>query len=88
MHSLRLRKDSESVLIKHVEQQEETLGMIILTDESKEKIPVLGEVVAVSENCYVRPGDQVLFNFREGEKFKIEGESHVILKEKEILAIV
>jgi chaperonin GroES len=85
------------VVVKRLEQEEKTLGGIIIPDTAKEK-PLEGRVVSVGtgarkEDGSLRPldvseGDRILFGKFAGTEIKIDGDALLILKEDDILAIL
>jgi chaperonin GroES len=86
----------DRVLVRRVEAEEKTAG-IIIPDSAKEK-PAEGEVLAVGEGAYneegdrikpdVKVGDRVLFGKWSGTEVKIDGEDLIIMKESDILGII
>ena len=87
----------DRVLIRRVDEDERTVGGIIIPDTAKEK-PMQGEVVAVGPGARnekgelvalaVKPGDRVLFGKWSGTEVKIDGEELAIMKESDIMAII
>tara|TARA_Y100000815_G_C13250521_1_gene465370 strand:- start:88 stop:360 length:273 start_codon:yes stop_codon:yes gene_type:complete len=87
----------DRVIIAALPQEEKTKGGIILPDTAKEK-PQQGEVVAVGKGkmtetgemleMTVKAGDKVLYGKYSGTEVKIDGETYLIVKESEILAII
>ena len=86
----------DRVLIKRVEEEEKTKGGIIIPDTAKEK-PQEGEILAVGPGRYddgkrvpmeVKVGDKVLFGKYSGTEVVIDGESLLILRENDVLAIL
>jgi chaperonin GroES len=94
---MKLRPLHDRVIVKRLEEEEKTVGGIIIPDTAKEK-PQQGRVIAVGkgkvlENGEVSPltvkdGDRVLFGKYSGTEIKIDGEEHLIMREDDILAIV
>ncbi len=94
---MKLRPLHDRVIVKRLEEEEKTVGGIIIPDTAKEK-PQQGKIVAVGkgkvlENGEVTPltvkeGDRVLFGKYSGTDIKIEGEEHLIMREDDILAII
>jgi len=86
----------DRVVVKPIEQEEKTKGGIVLPDTAKEK-PQEGEVLAVGsgrllENgqrvpLEVKVGDRVVFSKYGGTEIKLDGETYIILRESDILAI-
>lgn len=89
---------ADRVLLKVLEAESKTKGGIVLPDTAKEK-PQEGEIVAVGkgkagEDGTVRPlevkaGDRVLFAKYSGTEVTTkEGDSYLIVREDDILAII
>jgi chaperonin GroES len=87
----------DRVLIRRIEQEEKTVGGIIIPDTAKEK-PMEGEVVAAGPGTRgddgtlhpldVKVGDRVLFGKWSGTEIKIDGEDLVVMKETDIMGVV
>lgn len=87
----------DRVIVKVKEEEEKTVGGIVLASNAKEK-PTEGEVVAVGAGIYgsngnkvpmtVKNGDVVLYDKYSGTNVKYEGQKYLVLHEKDILAIV
>jgi chaperonin GroES len=87
----------DKVLLKRVDEENKTAGGIIIPDTAKEK-PSEGIVEAVGNGfraedgkilpMTVKAGDRVLFGKWAGTEIKVNGETHLIVKESDILAIV
>lgn len=87
----------DKVLIKRVDEENKTAGGIIIPDTAKEK-PSEGIVEAVGNGfraedgkilpMTVKAGDRVLFGKWAGTEIKLNGETRLIIKESDILAIV
>ena len=94
---MKLRPLHDRVIIKRLEEEEKTVGGIIIPDTAKEK-PQQARVIAVGkgrtlENGQVIPltvkaGDRVLFGKYAGTEIKIDGDEHLIMREDDILAIL
>jgi chaperonin GroES len=94
---LSVRPMADRVIIASIPQEEKTKGGIILPDSAKEK-PQQGKVVAVGKGkmtesgellaMTVSAGDKVLYGKYSGTEVKIDGETYLIVKESEILAII
>ena len=94
---LNLKPLQDRVVVKSLEEVEETTaGGIVIPDSAKEK-PQLGEVVAVGPGKLnedgkhipigVNVGDQVFHAKYGGTNVKINGEEYIIMREDDILAI-
>jgi chaperonin GroES len=86
----------DRVVVKPAEEEETTVSGIVIPDTAKEK-PQEGEVVAVGPGRFedgarvpmdVNVGDRVLYSKYGGTEVKIEGEEHLVLSARDILAIV
>ncbi|MCQ2734806.1 MAG: co-chaperone GroES [Alphaproteobacteria bacterium] len=87
----------DKVLVKRVDEEEKTSGGIIIPDTAKEK-PSEGIIEAVGNGfraedgkiipMSVKTGDRVLFAKWSGTEIKVNGESRLIIKESDLLAIV
>ena len=83
---------SDRVLILPNPAEEKTAGGLIIPDTAKEK-PLAGKVVAVGPGTSevkmeVKVGDQDLYGKYAGQEIQIEGESYLIMKQNDILAII
>ncbi len=87
----------ERIVIKVVEDTEQTSGGIFIPDSAKEK-PQKGEVVAVGEGKLndkgerepmdVKVGDVILYAKYSGTDIKMDGVEYKILSVKDALAII
>jgi len=86
----------DKVVVKMVEAEETTKSGLILTGTAKEK-PQVAEVLAVGpgiaegENkvvMEVQVGDKVIMNKFGGTEIKLEGETFIVVRQADILAIV
>ena len=87
----------DRVAIKPIDQEEKTVGCIIIPDTAKEK-PMQGEVIAVGKGnkdkngniipLEVKAGDKVLYGKWGGTEVKIDGQEFIIMKESDILGII
>ena len=94
---MNFRPLQDRVLIRRIEQEEKTVGGIIIPDTAKEK-PVEGEVIAAGPGTRgddgklhpldVKIGDRVLFGKWSGTEIKIDGEDLMIMKESDIMGLV
>src|SRR5712671_5926815 len=85
------------MLIRRIEQEEKTVGGIIIPDTAKEK-PVEGEVIAAGPGTRgdddklhpldVKVGDRVLFGKWSGTEIKLDGEDLVVMKESDIMGVI
>ncbi len=87
----------DRIAVKPLEQQEKTVGGIIIPDNAKEK-PMQGEVISVGVGARndkgeimamaVKVGDTVLFGKWAGTEVEIGGQKLMIMKESDVLGIV
>jgi chaperonin GroES len=83
---------ADRVLVKPASEEEKTVGGIIIPDSAKEK-PLKGEVVAVGngtkeEDMVVKAGNAVLYGKYAGTEIEWDGESYLIMRQSDILAII
>ncbi len=94
---MKVRPLNDKVLLKRLEDAEVSSGGIIIPDAAKEQ-QAEGVVIAVGpgkqdDDGNVKPldvkaGDRVIFSSYAGNKVKVEGEEHLIMREEDILAVV
>ncbi|MCP4694317.1 MAG: co-chaperone GroES [Desulfobacterales bacterium] len=94
---MKIRPLNDRVLVLRVEEEQKTVGGIIIPDTAKEK-SMEGEVVAVGPGKLgddgkrilmdVQVGDRVLFGKYAGTDIKMDGVDHIFMKEDDILGIV
>lgn len=94
---MKIRPMYDRLVVKRVQEPEQTKGGIVIPDSAKEK-QVEGDVIAVGNGKVldngklraldIRAGDRVLFGKYAGTEVKIDGEEHLILKEEEVLGVV
>jgi chaperonin GroES len=94
---VKFRPLQDRVLVRRIEQEEKTLGGIIIPDTAKEK-PMEGEIIAAGPGSRdddgklhpldVKVGDRVLFGKWSGTEIKIDGEDLVVMKESDIMGVV
>ena len=91
-----LKPLGDRVIVEVVEEEEQTVGGIVLANNAKQQ-PQSGKVVAVGE-CALTPegkhlpmavkvGDTVLYDKYAGSEVKYEGQDYLVLHEKDIMAI-
>ena len=94
---MKFRPLHDRVLVRRLEEEERTVGGIIIPDTAKEK-PMEGEVLAIGPGARndkgeltpldVKAGDRILFGKWSGSEVKIDGEELVIMKESDIMGII
>jgi chaperonin GroES len=87
----------DRVLVRRVEEEETSIGGIIIPDTAKEK-PMEGEVIAVGPGARdesgkihqldVKAGDRILFGKWSGTEVKMDGEELLIMKESDIMGVI
>ena len=87
----------DRVIIRVLEKEEKTKKWYLLPDTAKEK-PSEGEVIAVGAGKVydngqrvapeVAVGDKVMFSKYAGTEVKIDGVDHLVISERDILAIL
>lgn len=91
---MKLKPLFDRVVVKAIETKNEKIGNIILPESTKQ--PEISEVVALGcgdvdgkkVTFEVKIGDKVIFNKYSGNEFKIDNQNYIIIKEKDILAII
>lgn len=83
---------ADRVLLKPAAAVEKSVGGIIIPDTAKEK-PLKGEVIAVGngtkdEEMIVKKGDNVLYGKYAGTEIELDGETFLIMRQSDILAII
>mgnify|MGYP000928640219 CR=1 FL=1 len=83
---------ADRVLVKPAAAEEKSVGGIIIPDTAKEK-PLKGEVIAVGngtkdEDMIVKKGDNVLYGKYAGTEIELDGETFLIMRQSDILAII
>ena len=90
-----LKPLADRVVLKMVETEETTKSGIILTGSAKEK-PQIAEVIEVGPGGVVdgkdvimelEVGDHVIMSKYSGTEVKIDGETYIIVRQSDILAI-
>lgn len=92
----KIRPLYDRVLVKRIESEQKTAGGIIIPDNAKEK-PLEGEIVAVGQGkvndkgelrpLQVKEGDRVLFAKYAETELTVEGETWLLLREDDLLAV-
>jgi len=94
--AVNIRPLHDRVIVRRVEEGEQIRGGIIIPDTAKEK-PQEGEILAVGPGRFddgkrvpmeVKVGDKVLFGKYSGTEVMIDGESLLILRETDVLAVL
>lgn len=83
---------SDRVLIRPTAAEEVTVSGIIIPDSAKEK-PLKGTVLAAGngtkdEEMVLKAGDVVLYGKYAGTEIEVEGETLLIMRQGDVLAVV
>ena len=93
---MKLRPLGDRVIVKPAEGEETTASGLVIPDTAKEK-PQEGTIIAVGPGRWedgeyvpleVKEGDAIIYSKYGGTEVKIGGEEHLILSERDILAVV
>lgn len=93
---MKLRPLFDKVVVKQLEEKEQSVGGIFLPSAAQEKQEI-AVVIAVGEGgiidgkevkMVVSVGDKVLYSKYAGSQFKLDGEEVTIIKQSDILAVV
>lgn len=95
--SVKIKPIGDRVLVKHIEEKEQTRGGIIIPDSAKEK-PQEAEVIALGtgkkdDDGKIRPfevavGDRVLISKYGGTEVKIDDVKFLLVREDDILGVI
>ena len=93
---MRVRPLHDRILVRRLEEGEQTIGGIIIPDTAREK-PQQGEILAVGNGklndqgrrvpLEVKVGDRILFD-KYSQEIALEGEEYLILRQEEVLAVL
>jgi chaperonin GroES len=94
---LKIRPLDDRVVVERFEAEERTAGGIVLPDSAREK-PQRGKVIATGPGkllektgergqMSVKVGDAVFYGKYTGTEVELQGDTYVILRESDILAI-
>ncbi len=94
---MKIRPLNDRVMVLRLEEEQKTVGGIIIPDTAKEK-PQEGKVIAVGPGKVdedgkrmgmdVKAGDRILFGKYSGNEIKVDGVDHLIMREEDILAVI
>ena len=94
---MKFRPLHDRVVVRRIDQEETSVGGIIIPDSAQEK-PMQGEVIAAGPGARneqgevaaldVKSGDRVLFGKWSGTEVKIDGDELLIMKESDIMGIL
>src|SRR5918994_1864504 len=87
---------ADRVVVRALEETEQMRGGLFIPDTAKEK-PMQGEVIAVGPGRFekdkrvpmeLKVGDRILYGKYSGTEVTLDGDTYLILRESDILAIV
>ncbi len=92
-----IRPLRDRVVVRRLEEERKTAGGIVIPDTATEK-PMMGMVIALGagrilengnvQEPIVRVGDKVLFGKYAGTEVELNGETLIVMREDDILAII
>lgn len=92
-----IRPLRDRVVVRRLEEERKTAGGIVIPDTAKEK-PMMGVVIALGsgrvldngsvQEPVVRVNDKVLFGKYAGTEVELNGETLVVMREDDILAVI
>ena len=87
----------DRILVKRDEEEERSVGGIVIPDTAKEK-PVRGTVVATGNGkrlklgqiqaLSIKVGDKIYFGKYSGTEIKLDGKEYLIMREDDVLALI
>jgi chaperonin GroES len=88
-----LKPFDDRVVVEKVEDEEEvTVGGIIVPDTAKEEKAKIGKVIAVGTDPdlqeHIKVGDKIIYGKFVGDEREVEGKEYIIVQRPDILAIV
>ena len=96
-NAAKIKPLADRVVVKALEDTEEMRGGLYIPDTAKEK-PQQGEIIAVGPGrlsdkgeriaMEVSEGDRVLYGKYSGTEVTVEGETYLILREADVLAVI
>lgn len=88
---------NDRILVKRDEEEERSIGGIVIPDTAKEK-PVRGTVVAIGNGkrlksgqiqaLALKVGDKIYFGKYSGTEIKLDGKEYLIMREEDVLALI
>lgn len=97
MCTVSLRPTQDRIIVKRIDSETVSKGGILIPDTVQEK-PQRGRVIAVGPGShtpegvlipiYLEVGQEVLFGKWSGTEVNLEGETYLIMKESDIMAVV
>ena len=87
---MKIKPLKDRVLIQPIKEPAKTKGGIYIPESAKEKSQeaIVVEVGDDKKNITVKKGDRVIYEKFGGTEIEIDGETHLIIKMNEILAVI
>ena len=94
---MNMRPLHDRLIVRRLEEGEQTSGRIIIPDSAKEK-PQKGRVIAAGNGKVndegkrvpldIKTGDLILFGKYSSQEIKLDGEEYLIMREDDVLAVI
>ena len=94
---MHVRPLHDRIIVRRLEEGEQTIGGIIIPDTAKEK-PQRGKVISAGNGKVkddgkripldVKAGDLILFGKYTSQEVKLDGQEYLIMREDEVLAVI
>ncbi|MFP6775558.1 MAG: co-chaperone GroES [PS1 clade bacterium] len=94
---MNIRPLHDRVIVRRVEEEKTTASGLIIPDSATEK-PSKGEIIAAGNGrpgdngklvaLDVKVGDQVLFGQYAGTEIKVDGETLLVMREDDVVAVI
>lgn len=94
---MKLRPFHNQVVLKQLEENEQKVGSIIISDLGKE-LPKVGTVIAVGPGTFTiggvvmpvqaKVGEKVAFPAFGGVKFSVDGEDYIVVKDTDLITVI
>ncbi len=94
---MKIKPLNDRILVARAEEEQKTVGGIIIPDSAKEK-PQEGKVVEAGPGkvddsgkripIQVKKGDRILFSKYAGNDVKIDGKEYIFMREDDILCVL
>jgi len=96
--SLNIKPIGGNILVSPMEEEETTASGLIVQSSSKGERPQKGEIIALGTGALNEDGEKIAFNVKKGDKvlfkkyspeeIEMNGETYLIMKEEDILAVL
>ena len=86
---MKIKPIFDNILLQPLESKPTQNGILLPTNTTIQDKPCLATVIACpKEKSVVEINDIVIFNKFAGVEFKLDGKEYILIKEKDILAII